>query len=185
MAVSKSVRRRAVAKTSTSIFLLFGVFNVLYFINWIPPVPMALKHVGVYHAVTRATDDYQYSLTFEEPQGWDRYIRQTNKVFNWSPGDTAFCFASVFSSTAMNKKIFHLWEYDDPDDGWILIEKLGYDLFGGRDGGFRGYSFKTSVKPGDWRVEIVTEDDIKLGSVDFVVVRSDASATRKFKSINR
>ncbi|HSH97248.1 MAG TPA: DUF2914 domain-containing protein, partial [Methyloradius sp.] len=35
--------------------------------------------------------------------------------------------------------------------------RIGFDLSGGRQGGFRGYTYKQNIQPGEWRVKVEAE----------------------------
>ena len=48
-----------------SIIFIYALFNVLYFTNLIPPIPLSLKSAGVYHGINRS--DSRYELFFEKP----------------------------------------------------------------------------------------------------------------------
>ena len=101
------------------------------------------------------------------------------------PGDTVFCFAAVFAPTALNKKIFHRWQQFIPEKNeWIIQDRVGYQLYGGRDGGFRGYTAKTIITPGDWQIDIITEDDLLLGTVEFKIEKAE-KRTRELKETKR
>ncbi|MFT6883197.1 MAG: hypothetical protein ACJAVY_002000, partial [Marinoscillum sp.] len=56
---------------------------------------------------------------------------------------------------------------------WEIIDNIGYDINGGRDGGYRGYTFKNNVKPGFWKVEVITEEELVIGVIDFEIIISD------------
>jgi hypothetical protein len=47
---------------------------------------------------------------------------------------------------------------------------------GGRDGGFRGYSFKKNIQPGTWRVDVETAEGLLLGRIGFEVVTASEAA---------
>jgi hypothetical protein len=164
--------KRSVLKVAGLIVVLYGLLNLLYFKNWIPPVPMALKFAGMVHRVNHGTDGW-YTLQYESPESF-QFWRKTNYTFHFAPDDTIYCFSAIFAPTEMKKTIYHLWEQYRPEKGeWVTQYHLSYDLAGGRDGGYRGYSYKTVIPAGEWRVEIVTEDDLVLGSTDFKIVNTD------------
>lgn len=169
-------------KTLGIVVLLFVILNVMYFMNWIPPVPLSLKHAGVYHHVSRQNDGYV--LTYEDSDEY-AFWNTKDRIFHFVPGDTVFCFASVFAPTALNKKIFHRWEQFIPEKNeWVMQDRVGYQLYGGRDGGFRGYTAKAIITPGEWHIDIITEDDLLLGTV-FFEVKSAAKREGDFKQIKR
>ncbi len=170
-------------KMTGMIVIIYGTMCVFYFMNWIPPVPLALKHAGIYHHVSKS--DFFYTLTYEQKSEWNVW-QTSDVVYNYQPGDTVFCFASVFAPTAMKKTIYHRWKYFDPKQGeWIFVERLSYDLMGGRDGGYRGFSYKTSIIEGKWKIDIVTGEEVLIGSVEFTVNVTAAPEQRKMKTILR
>jgi hypothetical protein len=50
---------------------------------------------------------------------------------------------------------------------------MPFSIDGGRDGGYRWYSRKTSVRPGRWRVQIQTQTGQILGEVAFTVKQAE------------
>ena len=50
------------------------------------------------------------------------------------------------------------------------MEDIGYNITGGRDHGFRGYTYKSNVKEGLWKVEVITEEELVLGVIDFEII---------------
>jgi len=46
-------------------------------------------------------------------------------------------------------------------------------VVGGRDNGYRGYTFKRHVQPGRWRVEVRTETGRLLGRIPFELVPAE------------
>ena len=45
-------------------------------------------------------------------------------------------------------------------------------MTGGRDGGFRGYTYKNNVWNGLWKVEVITEEELILGVIEFEIITS-------------
>jgi len=158
--------------TRTLIFFLgsiFVTFNVLYFTNIIPPIPLSLKDVGVYHSVVRF-DTGEYQLTYEKPAWW-QFFRDSDKDFHYSTGDNIFCFASVFAPTRLETEIFHRWEkYNEDTKRWETHSRLSYSISGGRGNGFRGYTLIKNFSEGSWRCRVETARGQVLGSEKFEVV---------------
>jgi len=149
---------------------LYLLLNLFYFFNWIPPVPLSMKYTGIYHNVYR--DEDSYNLKQEKPE-WYQLFKSDDKDFNYVEGDTAYCFAAVFAPTNLDKKILHQWQfYSEKEGEWVTSDRRGYELHGGREGGYRGYTYKKNVKPGEWRVNIITEDDLLLGRIEFDITDS-------------
>jgi len=152
---------------------LFLLLNLFYFLNWIPPVPLSMKYAGIYHHVEKINNEYQ--LKHEKP-AWYQISKSDDSNFNYVQGDTTYCFVAVFAPTDLNKKILHHWQiYSEEKGEWLTSDRRGYDLYGGRESGYRGYTFKKNVKPGEWRVDIITDDDLLLGRINFDIISSKDS----------
>jgi hypothetical protein len=146
---------------------LYLIFNVFYFLNIIPPVPLSLKEIGIYHHAEKI--DNRYILRYEKPP-WYAFYRESDKPFYYGAGDSVFCYAAVFAPTDLSKRILHEWAYYSPGQGkWLTTDRMVYQLTGGREGGYRGFTFKKNVQPGEWEVRVLTEDDLILGSISFSV----------------
>ncbi len=149
--------------------LIYVTFNVFYFSNVIPPIPLSLKSLGIYHTVVRYEND-TYALTYEKPAWW-LPLKRSDGTFHYSEGDDIFCYASVFAPAKLSTDIFHRWEYFDEVKGtWIEHARLPYPIKGGRGDGFRGYTVIESVREGKWRCTVETARGQALGREAFTVV---------------
>ncbi|MFH1569175.1 MAG: DUF2914 domain-containing protein [Gemmatimonadota bacterium] len=147
---------------------LLAVLVMLHVANWIPPVPLALRSGGIYHEVRR--EGSVYHLTYVRSP-WYRWYRQSENPFRLRPGDRAYCFASVSAPARMHTAIYHRWQrYDERRGEWEDAGRIGYEVTGGRQGGYRGYTYKQAIAPGRWRVDVETEDGQLLGRVRFAIV---------------
>jgi hypothetical protein len=168
-------------KISLPAFLLCAFLLFSYFKNWIPPVPLSMKYGAVYHHVKKHGDKYQ--LKFEKPR-WYHWFKKSDRKYHYAVGDTVFCFVSIFAPTQLTKDCYHHWQQYFPKPGkWLPTDALGYKITGGRDGGYRGYTFKRNVSPGDWRVEVKTQDDAILGRIKFSIIAANAEHNRELKTI--
>jgi len=146
----------------------FLLLNLLYVFNWIPPVPLSLKEGGIYHHVSRQGDDYRLKY---EKGSWYYFWKESDHDFHYQEGDTVFCFASVFAPTRLNKRIYHHWQYYSEGEGeWKTTDRMNYEIKGGRDGGYRGYTYKRNLQPGKWRVNVETDGGRILGRIPFTLV---------------
>lgn len=153
-----------------SIIIIYCLFNLLYFNNIIPPIPLAMKTGGIYHQVARSGNDYRFSF---EKARWYEFWRETSSVYHWQPGQRVYAFSAIFAPTKFNEQIFHLWlYYDEVQKEWVEKNKLNFSITGGSDTGYRGYSYKTTIEPGRWRVDVVTDTNQTLGRIKFQVIAS-------------
>jgi hypothetical protein len=154
------------------VFSVVGIYSavgVMYVMNIIPPIPLALKDAGVYHRVEKNASG-EYLLTGELTQWYDLYGHYRPTI-HWTPGESVYFFSSVFSPTKLNTTIVHQWYYfDNRVDEWVASSRIEYPIFGGRGGGYRGYSTKESVFPGAWRVDVMTLRGQVLGRQVFNIV---------------
>ncbi len=162
------VSRLRLFESTASIFL---IFNLLYFTNVIPPLPLALRDAGVFHKVTRVNGEYHLQA---EPLKWYQRYLQYNTVFHKTRGETVYVFTSVFAPTRLSTTITHEWQFYDPALGkWLTTDTVSFPIQGGRDGGYRGYTLDNATVSGAWRVNVLTGDGRLIGKVSFTI--EDAS----------
>lgn len=152
------------------IFTIGSIFiglNTLYFTNIIPPIPLSLKDVGIYHSVVHF-ENGDYQLKYEEGKWW-QFFKDSDKVFHPVAGDNVFCFAKVFAPTRLATDIYHTWEYKDENGKWIEHTSLSYSIAGGRSDGYRGYTLIQNFSDGEWRCSVETGRGQVLGKEVFKV----------------
>lgn len=161
--------KREQTSITRSIAIIFVVFNVLYFSNAIPPLPLALKDAGVFHSVARYADG-TYLLT-EEPRQWWNILERYNTTFRQSPGGSAVVWSAIFAPSGLSTVILHQWQYyDETSRSWMTTNTEQFPILGGRDGGYRGYSIKDDLAEGTWRVNVITQYAQIIGRISFTVV---------------
>jgi hypothetical protein len=157
------------------------LFSALYFLKVLPPVPLALVEIGVYHDVRR--DDEHFVLTETRPR-W-RFWEHGDQTFLARPGDTLFVYASVFSPARFRERLQVQWLYKSPTEGWSEMDAIPLDIFGGRDGGFRGFVSKARFTPGRWSVRVETSDGRELGRLGLTVVDDPSTDPRESRELTR
>ncbi len=168
-------------RVARSIAIIYVLFNVLYFTNAIPPLPLALKDAGIYHGISKKSEG-GYTVLEELVPWYEAYLRY-NTSFHLQQGSTAYAFSAIFAPSGLSTVILHEWQrYDDVLGAWVTTDTLRFPITGGRDGGYRGYTIKT-VTPGKWRVNVITQSGRLIGRLSFAA-RSDA-ATRKLEELEK
>jgi hypothetical protein len=145
--------------------VLIAMLVGFYFMNWIPPVPLSLKFGGMYHEIKRQGD--QFELSFDKR--WYQVWKRSDTAY---PADTPiYCFTAVFAPVDLNTTVYHHW-YFRPNDTrpFMHADRIPIRISGGREGGYRAYSFKQGLDSGDWRVDVETEDGRIIGRVAVTVV---------------
>ncbi len=152
--------------------IIYFLFNLAYFTNAIPPIPLSPKEIGIYHSLSRLPDG-SYAVTFE-PDTKFFFFKGISKNFNRFSNEPIYVYSSVFAPTSFSTKILHKWDYYDESKGkWITSSLIDFSIFGGRNGGYRGYSVKDNIFPGKWRVDVVTERGQLIERIEFKVVSSN------------
>lgn len=151
MPATRQQLRIAVAGSISGIFL---IMNAMYFLNILPPLPLSLKEAGVYHEITRIDGGYRASV---EEQPWYAFLPLRTTV-HLVPGRPVYFYSAIFAPTRLaGIRIVHHWQYfNETKDGWESRSRVEYAITGGQDGGYRGYSLKTNMEPGLWRVRVET-----------------------------
>lgn len=140
-------------------------FLVAYFFRLIPPVPLSIPFIGVYHAVEKTQDSYR--LSHERPI-W-RIWQNGDQEFLAQPGDRVYVFFRIFSPTRFSDQVQMRWYWKDEARGWVLQDTIPIKIVGGRDEGFRGYGFKSNYQPGEWKVQVETTDSREIGRAYFTL----------------
>lgn len=169
--------RRHVVMPFAAVAVLFAV---LYFTKLIPPVPLSLSEIGIYHEVRREGD--RFALTSTRPR-W-KFWQRGDQDFLARPGDAIYCWVSVFSPTRFKERLEVRWRFRE-EGGWGEPDAIPLPITGGRDEGWRGYTFKARHKPGRWRVEVVTSDGRELGRVHLTVTPDLSTSPRESRIIWR
>ncbi len=173
--VSQGIRRfspeqftHSARKIFWSVLAFYVFFNALYLTNLIPPLPLSLKELNVYHSIVK-TPEGDYDATIE-PVAWFDVEDRLWPLFHAVPGESIFVYSSIFAPARIDADIVHEWFYFDEAKGkWVSVGVVRFPISGGRDGGYRGYSQKNNVSPGRWRVEVKTVGGQKIGRVSFTV----------------
>lgn len=143
--------------------LVLAVFLSLYLFRLIPPVPMSLPFIGVYHSVERTAEGYK--LGHERP--WWKFWHNGDQTFLAQRADKIYVAFRVFSPANFSDQVLVRWYWKDNRQGWVLQDSIPIKIVGGREEGFRGYGVKANYQPGQWRVQIETTDEREIGRIYF------------------
>ena len=150
--------------------LMLAVFLGAYLLRVIPPVPLSIPFIGVYHSVERTQEGYR--LSHERP--WWALWRNGDQQFRAQPADRIYVFFRIFSPANFADEVRMRWFHRE-ERGWALQDTIPIRIVGGRAEGFRGYGFKSKYQPGAWKVQIETTDEREIGRVYFNVEPMPAS----------
>jgi hypothetical protein len=92
------------------------------------------------------------------------------------PGDSAYCFSSVYAPADLDAPIYHRWEhYNEAIHRWETLSRISFPISGGRSQGYRGWSAMSALTAGDWRCDVETGSGALIGRIAFTVVESATS----------
>jgi hypothetical protein len=168
---------RARAQIFVPLGLVVLGFLTFYLFRLVPPVPLSIPFIGVYHSVERTEEGYR--LRHERPR-W-RWWHNGDQTFLAQPEDKVYVFFRVFSPTRFSDEVLMRWYRKDAARGWMLQDSIPIKIVGGREEGFRGYGVKASYQPGAWKVQIETNDGREIGRIYFELETAPA-APRSFES---
>jgi hypothetical protein len=150
-----------------------GALLTLFLLRLLPPVPLSLMDIGIYHDVTR--DPSGAYLVSHEPAPWWKPWVSDDRDFRARAGDRVYCFFRVFAPARFEDQVRVRWSYREPGRGWLPSDAVPIVVRGGREHGFAGFTYKQNWRPGEWRVAVETTDGREIGRRGFVV-RDDPDA---------
>ncbi len=147
-------------------------FNLLYFLNIIPPIPLALKDIVIAHSV-QLQKGAGAQVIYENPP-WYKFYREYDNIYHRVGNEPIYVYSAIFAPTDLTAKVVHEWAFwDEPNNRWKTTDQIEYSIYGGRDEGYRGFSVKAHITPGKWRVSVKTKNGQLLGRTKFTIVAAD------------
>ncbi|HYW35783.1 MAG TPA: DUF2914 domain-containing protein [Balneolaceae bacterium] len=167
---SPSTRREiSLSKLLAVIICLYVFINTCYYFNIIPPVPLALKTGIVAYNVQKKQNTY---IVTYDPDRTYKFWRKYNPTVAYSPGDTIFAYTSIFAPTDLEESVANRWEWYNPrTHRWKTSDTIKYKVTGGRGRGYRGYTYKTNLHYGHWKIDVITDEGLILGTLKFTLKR--------------
>jgi hypothetical protein len=147
--------------------LITVALNAAYFMRVLPPLPLVLTDAGVYHRVEHDGQDFKAQQE-EEPAEWQALFG-THSILHIQPGARLYVYNAVFAPRGLKTQIVHDWQWLTPGKGWQSQQRVAVPISGGREDGFRFYTYKSAPRPGQWQVNIQTSDGRAVGRVRFAV----------------
>jgi len=154
--------------------VIASILMLAYAFDMIPPVPLVKRDIAVGYALDKVNGNYQLS---QQPSSWWVFWRDTSTDLYVAPGQRVYCFSSVFAPNGLKTRLYHVWQYHDVKKGWQTKSRVGFTLSGGRYNGFRGYTYKTDLQAGEWKVSVETENDKTVAVQEFSVKVEQSTLT--------
>ncbi len=171
---ARAFRRALVPAIGVQALLL-----VLFVLHLVPPVPLSVRSLGVWHRVEREGQEFRLSRL---PRGrWADLWRKDERVFLARPGDRVFVFTRVFAPHNFRDQVRVRWaRWESARGAWAESDAIPLRIVGGREEGFGGYAYKQNWSPGEWRVAIETEDGREIGRTRFEIRPDPGTDERVF-----
>ncbi len=146
------------------VWVIAFVLAMAYRFDWIPPVPLVKERVIVgSHLVKK---ENTFVLQVDKAEWWRFGLLSSNRI-HLLPGESLYFVSSVFAPVGLKATLYHRWEYHDAKRGWVTASRIGFNLNGGRKEGFRGFTYLSNWRDGDWRVSVETEDGRTISTDHF------------------
>ena len=149
-------------------------------LDMIAPVPLVKQDLAVGHEFIRDGD--RYLLRVEQAPAWQIWRDQALTV-HLAEGEKLYGVSAVFAPLGVAAALEHRWEVREAQ-GWRVVYRRPFQSTGGRERGFRGYSWVLNPLPGEWRLIVATQDGRTIGIFPLRVERGipqpEATRTREF-----
>ena len=155
------------------------LFSGLYYLGALPPVPLSVQYIGIFHEVERRGDAF---LLYHENPSW-RFWHNGDQVFRARDDDRIYGYARIFSPTRFDDEVFVRWLNETAPGEWATSDRIRIHITGGREEGFRGYTYKENYTTGHWQMRVETQDGRELGRIYFEVQEDPRVGKRSFRLI--
>lgn len=157
--IYKNTKNLFVPHVAVAIF-----FTFLYFAKILPPLPLSLKYIGVFHDIKKSNGHY---VTTDYKPSW-KFWHNGDQDFKYQPNDKVYIFTKIFSPAGFKEKINIRWSIEKNGE-YKTSDIIPLSVKGGRRNGYRAYTFKRNIKAGKWQVKIETNSGLEIGRINFTI----------------
>ena len=136
-------------------YMVAAIITLAYVLDVIPPVPLVKRDIQVGTHFEKTDGEYR---VLQDKAPWWIFWRSTLDSLHVSQGEPVYCVSAIFAPKGLETRLYHNWQYYDAKKGWQTKSRVGFGLAGGRNNGFRGYTYKQNLAYGEWRVKVETEN---------------------------
>ena len=172
-------RRLALKRALAPAIAVQVLLLVLFMFRLVPPVPLSVRSLGIWHGVER--EGLEFKLSRLPRSRWRDLWRHDERVFLARPGDRVYVFTRIFAPHNFRDQVRVRWaKWEPARRAWNESDAIPLRIVGGREEGFGGYAYKQNWSPGDWRVAIETEDGREIGRTRFEIRQDPETDERVF-----
>lgn len=157
------------------------IFTSFFFLGLIPPVPLSVKEQGVYHKLEKRDSHYYLYAEMGDNSFWD-FGKTT---FHAEPDDKIYFYSQIFSPARISDKIIIHWFKKNNMGDWENMDQVPVALKGGREEGFRAFTFKSNYEAGEWKILVETSSGVEISRLYFNVIKVNQAPSRTFKVLER
>jgi hypothetical protein len=143
--------------------------------DMLAPVPLVKREIVVGQQFSQ--HDGQYSMQVERAPAW-QFWRDLASTVQVPAGGRLYGVSAVFAPLGVSAPLEHRWEFREPGGDWRATARIRFRSSGGREKGFRGYSWISNPAPGDWRLVVATQDGRTIGLLPVRVESGEVDAER-------
>lgn len=147
-------------------YMVAAIITLAYVLDVIPPVPLVKRDIQVGTHFEKTAGEYR---VLQDKAPWWIFWRSTLDSLHVSQGEPVYCVSAIFAPKGLETRLYHNWQYYDAKKGWQTKSRVGFGLAGGRNNGFRGYTYKQNLAYGEWRVKVETESGRTIAVHQFEV----------------
>ena len=138
-------------------------FLAFYLFRLIPPVPLSIPFMGVYHNVEKTEAGYR--LSHERPRGASGIT--ATRTSPPSPATRSTSSSASSRPRASPTRCGCAGTGRTRRAAGRCTTTIPIRIVGGREQGFRGYGVKSKYQPGEWKVQVETTDGREIGRMYF------------------
>ena len=165
----------------TPVITVVSLFSLFYFFGLIPPVPLSVKEQGVYHSLEKRDSHYYLYTDIDENKFWN--FGKTK--FLAAPGDKIYFYSQIYSPASISDEIVVRWSKKDIKGNWVSLDKVPVTINGGREEGFRIFTFKSNYDAGEWKIIVETSTGVEISRLYFEIIMVEADPLRSFRILER
>lgn len=142
--------------------------------DMIAPVPLVKREMAVGRHFSQ--EGGRYLLEVEEAPPWF-FWRDLAATVHLPAGERLYGVTAVFAPRGVIADLEHRWEIREAGS-WRTVSRIRFQASGGRERGFRGYSYLNNPAPGEWRLVVATQDGRTIGVLPIEVETGEAPEGR-------
>ena len=154
------------------ILVIPAIILIMYFTNIIPAVPLTMRSSDIYgsiYANTQNSGIKNYTLLDKCAKNFN-FFKSCSISYDNLKQDRIYFYNEIQAPTSLNAKVTHRWEYyNENNKKWQLVSNNSYNISGGRENGYRGYTNISNIKRGEYKVTVIIDDNRTLSSKRFEV----------------